>query len=230
MLRSGVRNVKKDNLPKKGKKRSGRRRRAGKITYAQIGNKVYNDVMPAIKLMRRLMNVENKYLDYATTLGVSSTSGNNLINPLAQGTTALTRTGDTVKFDYMYYTFVITINAAATASQVRLCIARDEQPNGALASPGSYMVSSTVTSMTNFQQETRFYTYLDEIVCVDGAGPQTLVYRGAKSLGFHTNYGLGNAGTVADISKNSLFLYAVSNEATNTVSVAVYIRCLFVDN
>ncbi len=229
MEKSGVRNVNKVNVPKR-RGRRGRRNGKRGITYQQIGNKVFNDVMPVIKLMKRLLNTENKYVDYSTTLGVSSTSGNNLVNPLAQGNSATTRLGDTVKYDFMQWNFIVTINPAAVASQVRLCIVRDEQPNGALAAPGSYMAASTVQSMTQFQQETRFYTYVDEIIAVDANGPQTLVFRGSKNLGFHSNYGLGNAGTVADISKNSLFLYAVSNEATNTVSVAIYIRLLFVDN
>ncbi len=229
MIRSGVRNVNKVNIPKKrGKfrgKRGGRR-----ITYAQIGNKIYNDVMPVVKLVKRMLNTENKYIDNSSSMGVSSTAGFTFLNSLTQGNSATTRLGDTVKFDWLQWNIVLTINAAATASRVRVCILRDEQSNGANPATTDYMNSGAVTSLTNFKEETRFFTFVDEIVTLDSNGPQVLCLRGSKNLGFHTNYGLGNAGTVADITKNSLFMYSVSNEATNTVSMEYNIRLLFVDN
>jgi len=233
MERSGVRNVKKTNAPKGGGGRRSFRKRRGKrnITYGDIGNKVYNDVMPVIRLAKKMFNTENKYLDTANSAAVSSTGGLTLLNAMAQGNTASTRLGDTVRYNFIEWNFVVTINAAATASQLRLCIFRDEQPNGQASPVAGYMANpNSVVSMVAFTDVTRFHTFVDEIIEVSSAGPATLTLRGSKGLGFHTNYGLSNNGNVTDISKNSLNLFLVSNEATNTVSVNYYIRLLFVDN
>ncbi len=232
MERSGVRNVKKNNLPIGRNKRRGNRRNFGnKITYAQIGNKLYNDVMPIVKLAKKVFNTENKFLTTsAVATSISTTPALIGLNLMAQGNTASTRLGDTVKFDFIQWNIVCTINPAAAASQIRVLIVRDEQPNGATFGYTSLMDSVAVTSLTNFKQETRFYMFVDEIITLDSNGPQTLTFRGSKSIGFHTNYGLGNAGTIADISKNSLNLCFVSNEATNTPSVTYDVRVLFVDN
>lgn len=232
MERRGVRNINKTNVPKKGRGNRKRRQTGNRdITYSQIATKISRDIMPVVNLAKRMFNTENKYLDNSASVSVSSTSSLMLLNGMAQGNSASTRLGDTVKFNFVQWNIVVTINAAATASQLRIFLVRDEQPNGATFGYTSYAATNnSVTTLTNFQQETRFYTFVDELIAVDSAGPQTLCFRGSKNLGFHTNYGLGNAGTVADISKNSLILVAISNEATNTVTFKYDFRLLFVDN
>ncbi len=221
------------------KPKSGRRgargsrnvRKNARISYGAMFNQVRSDVQPVMKLVKYLLNSENKYLDTVASTAVSTTAYLNLLNPLAEGDTASTRTGDMVKFDLLQFNLTVTINASATASVGRCCIVRDEQPNGGAFGIGSYFSSvNNPLSLTNFQQETRFYTYLDEVICVDSQGPQVLSFRKTINLGFHTNYGLGNAGTIADISKNSLYVLFLSNEATNTPTFSYTVRLLYLDN
>ncbi len=232
MERRGVRNVKKTGIPKKGR---GKGRPRGKqsrdITYGDMYRKINRDVMPIVNLAKRMFNTENKYLDTVGSMSISTTASLVLLNGMAQGTTASTRLGDTVKFNFINCNITVTINAAATASVLRMFLVRDIQPNGSAFAYTSYAATNNnPVTLTNFSQETRFYTYLDELICVDSAGPQVLSFRVSKPLGFHCNYGLGNAGTAADISENTLYFVMISNEATNTVTVSYAWRLLFVDN
>lgn len=226
--KKAVTNLKKTGAPKSKAKKSKR------IPYARMVKQVYGDVMPFIKMAKGVLNTENKYIDTAIATSVSSSISTTYLNLMAQGNTASTRLGDTVKFDFLHYHLVITISAAATVSTLRIFILRDQESNGTnfsySGSANSYANAGTPYAMTNFQVEQRYYTYLDELVVVDSAGPQGLVLRGSKRLGTHTNYGLGNAGTQADISNNTFILAMISNESTNNVNVNGYFRMLFVDN
>ncbi len=232
MERRGVRNVKKTGIPKKG--RGNRRRKGGRgknISYGDMYKKVYTDIMPIVNLARRMFNTENKYLDTVGSMSISTTASLVLLNGMAQGNTASTRLGDTVKFNFIQTNITVTINAAATASVLRIFLVRDEQSNGSAFAYTSYAATNNnPVTLTNFTQEQRFFTYVDELICVDSAGPQVLSFRTSKNLGFHTNYGFGNAGTVADISNNSLYFVMISSEATNNVTVSYAWRLLFVDN
>jgi hypothetical protein len=49
-------------------------------------------------------------------------------------------------------------------------------------------------------------------------------------LDLKTTYDDSNAGTVADIISNGLFIFQLSNEATNTPTVNHNIRIRFIDN
>lgn len=221
------------NNPKRNLTRRNKRpgRRGRDISYADIGSKVYRDVMPIVNMAKKIFNTENKYLDTIFSAAVSTTASLTILNAMAQGNTASTRIGDTIKFDFMQWNATVQINASAVLTSIRLFIVRDMQPNGAAFGYTSYAsTNNDPLTLTNFKQEQRFYTYVDELFCITSNGAQMLTFRGSKALGFHTNYGLSNNGDVTDISANTLYLVLISNEATNTPTVKLDFRLLFVDN
>ncbi len=71
----------------------------------------------------------------------------------------------------------------------------------------------------------------DEVIALSTAGPSNAV-RVVSPTGcnFHVEYNNGNAGTIADINSNSLYLVCFSDQATNTPTFQAYVRTWFVDN
>jgi len=177
-------------------------------------------------------NIEDKYNDVsslATSLGTTPTQV--LLNGLSQGTTAVTRIGQSIKTVNLEVTLTVSVDNVSTEPQyVRWVIVRDDQCNGSAFSSTTYWVSNSVYSFTNVSADDRFYTYKDEIVCVSPNGPEGYIHRSVIPLSFHTKYNSGNAGTIADIYKGSLYFMAISSDNTNTPELSANFRLWFVDN
>ena len=45
-----------------------------------------------------------------------------------------------------------------------------------------------------------------------------------------TNYGLGNVGTIADISENAYYFISIGDDPVNSVSTSVNVRLRYIDN
>ena len=56
------------------------------------------------------------------------------------------------------------------------------------------------------------------------------VFKKMISYNQHTRYNTGTAGTIADITDNSIYIMHVSTDAANGVFVTANYRFLFVDN
>jgi hypothetical protein len=178
-----------------------------------------------------LFNVEDKYDDVNVATTVNSTGFVMLLNGLVQGTTVSTRIGDSVRFVRSVWNYSFTVSLAATTTFVRLIMFRDSQPDG--AAPNAFvnlLMSSSYNALYNPNYANRFYVYYDVIHALNSQSDQTIVKDGSTKMGFHTRYGLGNAGTVADISTNSYYLLAISDQATNVPNLSLNVRMMFVDN
>jgi hypothetical protein len=228
MQSTNARNVKRIN---QASKKPRKQRMPKRIPYEVMAKQVYGDVLPYMKSLKNLLNVEDKYVDVANTTGFNSTATLILLNGVLQDDTENGRVGISIKSVAMDLNVTLTINSSATASYVRLFVVRDEQPNGAAFGYGTYVASQTdVRTLTNVNFEQRFYTYVDELFALNANGQQNQVFRTRIPLNFHTYYDDSDAGDITDIAKNSLYLVIVSNEATNSPTVGYYSRYWFVDN
>lgn len=155
-----------------------------------------------------------------------------LLNGLAQGDTSSTREGINTTYTSVQLRAEITSNIAASlvlnAPSFRLVIVRDSQPNGIALTFDNVFDQSVITNRMycpyNLKYAKRFKIIHDQIgtihpkvVGITTAGtttqvvPETQQIRFKKRLGTISNYGLGNAGTIADISKHSFYLMLISN-------------------
>ncbi len=217
------------NVANPVKKRKGRRNKNKRIPYSKIGAQVLSDV----NSIRKMFNTELKYNDSVATTTVGTTFTIYLLNALTQGTTSTTRLGDTIRASRLQLNISCNINTASTTGYVdfRIFVIRDLQPNGATFAAASYLQAPTnVLSPINMAQCKRFVTIDDQIFTLDLQGPEAYTYRKVYELNFHPEYGLGNAGTVADISKDALFLAVLSNDNTNMPGYTFYSRFQFIDN
>jgi len=125
---------------------------------------------------------------------------------------------------------LLCVSGNAQASRVRLMLFRDKQAtSGAIAfgnqtanlfAKGSPASTIMVQSPLNPDVwPSRFQILYDKVFHTDVEGGATDInaerqYRGHKRLNFVTQYNDGNAGTIADINKNALYVLLFSDEAS----------------
>jgi len=115
----------------------------------------------------------------------------------------------------------------------RLLVVLDKQPNGAALAITDVLENATTTGLVNLSNRSRFTVLTDQIHYLNSSvepNSGKAIYR-ALSVGATTWYNSGNAGTVADITTNSLYLIAIGSlVAGNTAgSVTGKVRLYFYD-
>lgn len=199
----------------------------------------------AIKALS-MLNSEKKHVDVTRANAVVTSAGSmTLLNGLTQGTTDVTRVGDDVKFTSSFLRMGIQHNSAVTSGEfLRFILFRDNQSNGAAPSGNDLLVtSSDPFSPLNLDYSRRFKILKDKIYCTSDSGSNEAQYlkffldfskvkpSHSSKVNIHkTDYGLGNAGTVADISTGAYYIWLCSNEAVNGPFVRFTNRLRYVDN
>jgi hypothetical protein len=180
-----------------------------------------------------LLNAEFKHVEGAVAAAVSTTPSITALSILVQGDTNLTRDGNSIKcvgFDFRYFW---SINASATSSLARIIIFMDTRCVGAAPTATDVVASSTIALPNVDSQPNRFVVLYDATHSLVLAAESRQHVSSAMTLaavkGVHFTFA-GNAGTVADLRGACLFVYVLSNEATNTPSVDFQSRLWFVDN
>jgi hypothetical protein len=211
------------------KRKKTNRHQKTELTYPNMLGKVIKDV----NYIRKLINVEDKYIDSTATINPSSTASLVLLNGMTTGTSAVTRNGQSIKSVSLSGSFLLSINQSANTTFVRTLIVMDTQANGAVfAASDLFVVTASVLSQYLVAYERRFKVLFDKVVTVSLGGPESCLsaINCMNTCNFHVEYNLGTAGTIADIAKNSLYLVVYSDQTTNTPAYSYSLRYLFVDN
>jgi len=196
--------------------------------YSRAGQQALRD----INYVRRFINTEIHYIDVAATSEVSSTTATFvLLNGVTLGDTAILRTGDSIKMDGCSIRYFMSIGGVASLSFERVMIVMDKQSNQAVFPIANLLNATTVVSPYVPESKDRFVVLHDKsykLALNENFGEIDEANIGVQS---HVDYALGaNAGTVADILTNSLYLVHFSNQAVNTVTLTYYVRTWFIDN
>ena len=199
------------------------------------------------------LNTESKVKEFAfSPANTSAGSVTNLVS-LQQGTSDTTRIGNSVRWKNL--NFKMTMDNHATADLgLRLMIVRDHAPQGAAASVAD-IVNSTPAgafkAFRNLDNTGRFdilwdkcYTFTSKtsssvnLRCVEKyidlaqrrIKKNKNQYQSKGKNINETNYGLGNAGSIADISENAFYLVAIGTDATAQVDLGINFRARYLDN
>lgn len=181
--------------------------------------------------LKKLLNVEHKFHDVTANNGSPDTTG--LVFPLtamSQGTTALTRLGNSVKLESSYMRAVITKNASATQTIVRLIMFVDNETQGANAAVTDVLEAANVYSPINHLNGERFTVLVDRQIHLDNTSKEIENVIWFRKLGWDAKYNDGNAGNVSDCREKHVFLLWISNEATNKPTIMYNHRLRFIDN
>ncbi len=181
--------------------------------------------------VKRLLNVERKFT--ITNVGsqlIPDTGIFNLLNGVSTGTTESTRNGNSVRANSLFSRLTFTANSSATNTFVRMIIFWDRQTNSATPSTADLLESVNHLSSLNKNRGKRFKVIHDRLIkLIPGQDTQAVTMKCYKRLQRHIEFDNTDA-TVASISTNSLFLFFISSEATNTPTVAHNNTFRYIDN
>ncbi len=205
--------------------------------YAACGKMVYGDAKKALNValsVKRLINVERKFLDHVgTATAVSTTPVVINLHNMVQGITENTRTGNQIKCLRVECSYFGTIHASAVQSQLRILLIKDKQINSASYTAGDVLLDVTandaIVSPINLDNKYRFVIYYDRVHTLSDSGNKTFHNKFSCDFNLKVRYD-GNAGTVADLSSSGLSLLFFSNEATNAIAFTRSFRMYYVDN
>lgn len=215
-----------------------RRRRRTYKRYGYFG-KFGRDAGSAWKMAKKalsLINVEYKYLD--VTAGSQNMTGTPtivLLNGCQTGDTATTRDGQSILLKSIYCQFMVYMDPSSTTYNiVRFMLVLDTQPNATVMSAADLFQNNTsgtnVVSPININYGKRFKVLYDKRFSLNATQIREKVWKYFKRLKFHTKFNTGNAGTIADITSNALYLVFVNDNNVTTPDCQYYVRLRFIDN
>ena len=123
----------------------------------------------------------------------------------------------------------------ALSTSVRCILVHDKQTNGAIFTTAGVIRDATVTdaiiSPYELDNKFRFRILYDKVLNLvpanDSVIQMTEYYK--RDMEIKIRYS-GNAGDITDIPSSSLALLLISNQATDTPNLTVFVRIRFVDN
>lgn len=231
-----LRTIKSDGKVRKRKSRGYQSRAADLPNRRPSRGQVYMDfgrqAIQDLNYLRRFINTEVHYSDVAVAAaGTSTTPTFNLLNGSQTGDGASNRSGISIKLNRCDLRYILTNNATAVTTFTRIMVIRDNQPNAAIFAIGDLLNATTMVSPYTVSNQMRFVVMYDEVIALSTAGPANSAQVSSPiGCNFHVEYNTGNAGTIADINTNSLYLVYFSNQATDTPTFQAYVRTWFVDN
>lgn len=181
--------------------------------------------------LKKLVNTEYKYIDTGDSGSFSTTPTVTLLNGCAQGTTAITRNGQSIRITSLNFNFYSTIHAsAATSTMARILVVLDSQPNGAAMTAQQLLVTANTVSPMLLGNARRFRVLMDKRFALSINGTEIFQSHKYFKMDVHTTFNTGSAGTIADIQTNSLYLIQISDQATNVPQMTWTARVRFIDN
>ncbi len=173
-------------------------------------------------MKRRGQGAEQKLLTVSGTLNTDTTGLLTLLNGCSPGTAIDQRIGRRIHLKSINVRALSVVGAASGVDQVhRVVIFVDHQANGSVPAVLDVLASSSVYSQYNPSYTARFDVLLDKTVYLNataepGSGQ---VWQWRKGLGaYETRFNSGTAGTVADITTNSLYILTLGSVAAGATS------------
>lgn len=210
-----------------------RNKRSGFWKKAPQAIDVAQKALKTAMAIRTLVNVESKYIDIAPfSFNVTNSGLNGIytLNAIAQGTTSVTRIGDSIKNQSLSMKATIKQHASATNTTVRVWLVKHKEPRGATVGlAADFWENSNVLTFLQTQKRDRYVVLMDRTYKLSANGASEVAIDFSKKLNGHTIYD-GNAGTIADIQKDAYHLIALSDEATNTPTLEACLRLRFTDD
>lgn len=186
-----------------------------------------------IKKLKNMVNAEFKSVTAIdnTTHTPTTTPSRLLLNPLGRGDDINQRHGRVVRARSIEIDGHVTINSAATNTRLRVVLLLDTHPDGATpAYSDVFQHASSVVAIRNLDNRRRFVILRDFLIQLNDSTRDMSRVKLYRRLNFHQIFDDSNAGDITDIKHNALYLFLISDEATNSPSVHLTTRYRFVDN
>lgn len=219
---------------------------------------IQKQVSSVKKSIRKMQNDEElKYFDVSFNTATADTAGViQILNGMAGGNTQITRIGNEISCTSIQFRGRIVQNSDAelNATEVRLAVLWDRQPNGAnptIAGLDNGILNNvTVTDLLlspyTYENQDRYrilydkrfvlnaqqwfdYNIAGATTTLDSVVPMQMDFKKKIKLSRNTKYDNAAAG-ITSISSNSLVFIAISNQATTIPTITVGFRLYFKDS
>lgn len=182
-----------------------------------------------------MLNVEYKCFEVQLTNNpITDTGVISQCTNIPQGDTVQSRDGNQLKITQMIFNYMITSNVSSVSSAVRVMIVHDKQTNGAIWTPADLFADASVfdvqVSPLNIDNNHRFRILYNKLHVIPfGSARSAVNRRFIKKMALKLRF-KSSTPSIADLTQDSLSVFMVSNEATNTPTVTFNMRLRYVDN
>ena len=215
-------------------KRATRRRGRKKVDpvgqYASDAWSLAKRTAYGLNEIRKLINIEQKFVDTTVTNNTSRAGGINYLSGIAQGTDLSNRVGDSIKVQR--FSINGYISGAANAV-VRILIVRDRENSGSDPVGSDILqnasVAATPFSYVNYINKDRFTILYDSTYTINTVAiPGTLFEYTVSDLG-HIKY-RGTTSASASAAEGSLYLATFTDLAATQPTVVFTSRIEYTDD
>lgn len=185
------------------------------------------------KLALSRLNGEQKIIDTKGTPSPGTGGLFYLLNGSTKGDDVNQRNGQRIRLRSMFINITTNINSLSTTDVlIRYIIFIDKQPNAAAPVLADVLEDTTyvIQSPMEIDNSKRFIVLANQKCAMSINGVRKMHKSIYKKLNYIVQYNSSNAGTIADITTNSLYLLILSDDNTNSPSFDFYCRLRYVDN
>lgn len=219
-------------MPRFNRKRGGRRRRKTawynrKYSVGQMASKAIRGV----NYIRKLINVEKKFLDTVVTATTQGTAGTfTPLTYIAEGDDYNSRDGHSILTQGFLFRMRLTANSTSVVNFMRIILFVDKEFAGTVATTAQLLETTTeYMSPLQHDQGRRFSILMDKIVALDYNGKGTVSFNKYFKINSHIKF-VGTGATAADGKEGHIFLFTMSDNNTNQPGWGMYSRIRFTDN
>lgn len=197
--------------------------------YIRAGLNAMPYVLRTISTLKSLINTEPKYIDVSSAVNPSSAAMvYTRLTPIAQGTTDITRIGNKILLKDIVLRMRVTINGAASATSVRVILFCFKTCNG--SDPGvNILAGASTEAPLNLDFSKDIVVIRDFSIPLSINGTRDQHRKSYNILNFHCDFD-GTSSNIGDAKQNQIYLGYLSNEPTNTPSLAFYSRVKYYDS
>lgn len=213
---------------------SGNQNRKNVEKYAGDAYDLASRTWKGLNEIRKFINIEEKYLDFSGSQTPDQNGTTNCVSQIAQGTTMNTRIGNSIRVQRLTVRGRVAVSSAVTTfSVVRVAIIRDMEGQGS-APTCADMFETVGTSAAPRQpldwlNRKRFAVLYDSLLTVAPASGCAREFFYNVELAKHVLYRGTTAGSASD-GEGSIYIVSLSDEATNTPTVAFTSRITYTDD
>lgn len=201
-------------------------RKARSMSKADMAYSLARRAMYKANFVKGNLNVEYKFEDITSTAAQDDTPQLDQVFLVAQGDTASTRSGNSVKLKAMHVRMKVEINSSATNTIFRWMVIQwfeDSTP-----APADILANtSAVDSFLNINQSRNYKVISSKIINLNQDKNPWVFYNKSFKLNTHVKYDGANT---TDVTNGGLYILTFSSEETNTPAYTYTIRTRYIDN
>ena len=150
------------------------------------------------------------------------------LSGIAQGDGAASRDGNEIRLKSIQIKYNLVMNASATATTVRVVLVRMKSTISDTAPDWNDIFEDDSTvSMKDHRLAQRFTILYDRTHCLSSGGPQIVARQYYKRCDYKVKF---NGTAANDVESGPVYLFACSNEATNTPTINYATRVSYTDH